>query len=170
MPTKNLPPAEATRDQLIAHARKLGLDVKGRPSEENVRALLADAGHAETPVQIETPEPDPVPPAGLGAQMEDRPLTKPDRFAPQEEKERWYDSRVEVLIGLEEGMGTDAQVPVISNGERIFVQRGQRTSIKRRHAMVLRDAVRATPVLNENGMVVDWQPSAAYPMQIFGDL
>lgn len=164
MAETKIPVEEATREQLITHARDvLNLDFRGQPGKAALLSMIreADLGHVQVTVADAAPEPPAVSPSAPGGTAAAAAPAKPVDV---------YDERVRVTISTAPGASGDASVPVGVNGDNISIMRGEQVAIKRKHAIALHNAMTTTHVRDpETGQKIKSFDSHAYPVTFHDD-
>lgn len=125
MPMQKIAMADASREQLHYFARTvLNLSVQGRPSADNLRAMIVQAGHEGDMIEVE---------ADIESVQPARAVEAPK--GPESD-------RVRIIIHTDGSVGGKAPVQVGVNGHIISIKRGVEVAIPYPHYDRLRKATR----------------------------
>lgn len=137
---KQIPIAEATRADLVAHCTAHGLEFDGRTGESKLRALIAASGWDKDWIQGEDAPAEPAQPAKT---------VQGDR----------------VRIIIHDPMGEGGNVKLSHNGRMILVPRGEEVEIDKKYLTVLKHAKQQVYAEGVDGLP-EPREAYAYPFSV----
>lgn len=140
---------EATATQLAEYATvHLGLpNVRHTMGRDKIIALMAQTGFNQTTIDVDAPEP-----MKVGAAND---------AAPAAEKRKM----VTIMISVQELPGSEGKepVPVGVNGKVMLIERGKPQTVPVEYVEALRNAVKLSPIVDDNGKLIGMTPVPTYP-------
>lgn len=150
MASKNIPIAEATREQLYTFARSIGLQIKGQPSAATLLELLRQDDPDREYITI--PE------------VEDEPARVEHKQAAKSGEKRF---RIRIASNAYEPGGRDP-VPLGINGHVIRIMRDQEVAITEPYLKLLESVKKHEPIKDQNDRIVEWAEVPRFSFTVLG--